>query len=586
VNRLRTSPSRLRALLLAAAGGLLLAYAAASLSILTLSADRVLHRAWRGYYVLSLVRGPDNEELSHQLEGRSGIAAVISRYTATEAVNTFSGQAVIPVNRLRERLDDLDPRFDPYLRSVQRLFLGPSAGGGRELFYLRSDLSPLALAVRLFRQPQLSAGSFRLLDLDLAARGLQLLLFAAFSGVLVAMQPRDRRRLIAGLGLLPWAAVVALGELPQLLFFFLVYPGCVRLAGAAHDYLKERLYFPRRSWASVLAGEARAHRAASVRAALFPGLLAAAALVLLGREGRPLSGAFVALGCELLLLPLLYLLLALDLTGGAHPPFQPLRLLHAPARRVLASWTTQPGGSGLTRGALPGMLLVALALLAYPAGWMQKRAVGPLMYLPRGESGPGDEELSWSNLRALAVSSAQDALPNLASYLSHCAFQEALAFGRPYGFPAMDERIRVSIYRHSAAGPAILRGERVVRQFKEAWLWETLASSPAQSVGRLLADQAVAAPVQAVRDTAALRLKGVGVEALLVVLFLGAFLLAGHHDLTGYALYGTTTLAPRRQPHGLWETPEPFPAVEYIPATTRNSPTRSPSAMPRSLPRP
>jgi hypothetical protein len=97
------------------------------------------------------------------------------------------------------------------------------------------------------------------------------------------------------------------------------------------------------------------------------------------------------------------------------------------------------------------------------------------------------------------LSGGPRALPNLADFLAHSAYQQSLAFQRPYRFPAPGERVYVSTY--AAAGAGYLQSRRVALRFSESWLSRTLASAAPGSVERMLVDQGRAGVVRWVAET-------------------------------------------------------------------------------------
>jgi hypothetical protein len=156
----------------------------------------------------------------------------------------------------------------------------------------------------------------------------------------------------------------------------------------------------------------------------------------------------------------------------------------------------------------------------------------------------GREGLSWSSLDELAGYSSGDGIPNLADFLTHQAYQESLIFARPYTFPQPGERLLISEYRIDRSNSRIYKTFRVVKQFKESWLYATLEASPPGSVARLLADQGFAGYLEvtpAVEPAFRYSLSGI-----LIILFLLQFLIPGHFNLTASALYATRNLTLRR----------------------------------------
>jgi hypothetical protein len=137
---------------------------------------------WNGYYLLASDRQTDGDPIERAFAG-SLTRAVPVRFTVFDR---FEEQ---PADRLAQRLDPLDPRFDPFLRTVGGYFLAMEASGeDRHLTYLRTDLAPFGLLLRLaLRSP---AAPLRVLDFDarrrLLAAGMVAAIALAELGVRVA----------------------------------------------------------------------------------------------------------------------------------------------------------------------------------------------------------------------------------------------------------------------------------------------------------------------------------------------------------------------------------------------------------------
>jgi hypothetical protein len=102
---------------------------------------------------------------------------------------------------------------------------------------------------------------------------------------------------------------------------------------------------------------------------------------------------------------------------------------------------------------------------------------------PRPVPVEGVADYSYPSLELL-WSSGPDLLPDVSDYLAHRAYQEGLTYGRSYGFPAPDERVRLSRYRANDDGTYSQFSEEVL-VFDDAWIQQTLQDAPL-GIGRLL----------------------------------------------------------------------------------------------------
>ncbi len=511
-----------------------------------LPADWFQSRLWRGYYSVFLPAEDPEVWL-----GFSG--PLVSRQSARVSFNTFAGLASIRVADLSSRLDSADPRQDPFLRSVDAYFRAPRG----EWVYARTRRG--LLAARLGR---LGPGR-QVLELDPVAALLRLLLLvgASLLVLLPARVPHVPRWLL-GLGLLPWVLGVPAGDLRDLLAFLLLYPlwirvmawaaarqtgasrqpGGARGAGpkkrvAAKGHGKRRPAGRGRERGAARAGgrlswlPAALQPAASALSAVKPALavlaLLGAVVFLLAAPGvRHLPGALFALAADLFLLAMLPAARRWERSRRAHPLFRALPILGT---------LRAPAGRRRQRLSVAAIAVpAALALLALAsAGALGLEARRRELSVPRLEPS-GARGLRWETLAALPLSADSLTPPHLADYLAHAAYQQSLAFQRPYRFPAPGERVYISAY--AAAGAGYAQSRRVAHRFAESWLPRTLAAAPPGSVERLLVDQGRAAVVRLVGEPQLLQELAPWPRAAALALFLMAC-------LTAAILSGTRTFA-------------------------------------------
>ena len=506
-----------------------------------LPADWLHSRLWKGYYTVYLPSPPPAwNSASDPAAPPGSVGPLVSRQRATVSFNTFDGLASIRVAELPARLDSADPRQDPFLRSVDAYFRRPPG----EWVYVRTRRGPLAAGLG-----RLGPGR-QVLELDPVAALIRLLLLAGAS-LLVLLPARvpNVPRWLLGLGLLPWALGVGTGDLRDLLAFLLLYPFWVRAmvwaaarqpvaarsaspkarpAGKGRKKSKQgsgRRGKPRRaakaawrpSWLSAALEPAVKAVAAAKPALAALALLGAVVFLLAAPGARHLLGALIALAADLCLLAMLPAARRWERSQRAHPLFRALPILGTLRKRA---------GRRRQRLSVPALAVpAALALLALAsAAALSLEARRRDLSAPRLEPSSGARGLSWETLAALPLSSDPLAPPHLGDYLAHMAYQQNLAFQRPYRFPAPGERVYVSTYAEAGAG--YVQGRRVARRFAESWLPRTLAAAPPGSVERMLVDQGRAAAVRRVGEPQLLRELAPWPRAAAVALFLLACLTA------------------------------------------------------------
>ncbi|MDE0027143.1 MAG: hypothetical protein OXP69_22250, partial [Spirochaetaceae bacterium] len=130
--------------------------------------------------------------------------------------------------------------------------------------------------------------------------------------------------------------------------------------------------------------------------------------------------------------------------------------------------------------------LTGAAALAAAAGALLLPAGGDA-HVPRPDPAAARAPATLAEL-ARFHPGAEPRLPVLADYVTHLAYQQTLAVGRPYRLPAPGERVTVDDYRRTADGRMAVQ-QREVARFTEAWLAGALADAAPGSVAALLAAQ-------------------------------------------------------------------------------------------------
>jgi hypothetical protein len=267
---------------------------------------------------------------------------------------------------------------------------------------------------------------------------------------------------------------------------------------------------------------------------------------------RPAAVVFLAAGLGVLInLPGPSTGVLLAAAGGAAAAgflyctflLQDSRVLHQPFRALPILRRLRPKRSGPAPAVTLHLILAFIVLGSYPLLRLGAAVSEANPATVRMQS-IGFDELSWRSLQALSVYSSPNGIPNLADYLTHRAYQESLIFGRPYELPEPGERILISSYKVDPRSGRINKTARVVKQFKESWLYETLEAAPQGSVARLFADQGFPGTLEIA--PAAQPVGRYGVSVLVIILYLLQFLVPRHINLTASALYATRSLTLRR----------------------------------------
>jgi hypothetical protein len=397
-------------------------------------------RLWLGYQTLAVRSDVVRARGAADIASRLGPGAV-SDVTATAAFWDFGGQGRVPYAMLDERLDPRDPRRDRYIDAAAGYF--HASGAGREWWvaYVPSVRSGFRSWVTLAGALGLPLhGEWRLAEFDPLEKILSLLAVFAFA-VLLALSLEESRRAavtIAVAASLLWTPFLLSGSVAQLavclivlLSWFPLLRACLHLR-AWDGQLLRALRRPFRLFACVAA-------AALVTSTLVPGFSLSRLLAFLS----PLASSLLLL-C---LIPALNLLAAGQ--RGRRRVFQPIPIVRPqadPARSAPAYFAP--------------LALVFIALLSLTRG----------VALPTPRIFLGARDFGWTSLARAGRDTRVQGLPGFAALVTHEAFQQTMAFGRPWKAPRRDERVTVREYTTDPSSAATGARLRTVKIFDSAWL--------------------------------------------------------------------------------------------------------------------
>ena len=419
-------------------------------------------QVWRGYYTLAVTGAAP--ELIERLQA-AGLGTVIAAASARERVTTFGGYELVRVAELDARFDPLDPRYDPYLRAVGDWFAAGPDGRAARIVYVASALPPASFAARIARAHAGTGVRWEISGLPWRSLVLALLWYVTAAAAVIVPRGAVPRGWRAAFGL-PWLFLVAQGGLPAAFVAISAHLALVRLAGLAAV----------RGTAAPPTRSVRGGTAATARGVWLV-LPAAAAAVAGALVAATPAGALVAVMARYLAIGSLWsaALAACAALAGALPP-----RTQRPVRRSPAA------GTGLQAPDDPlAARLCAAAALAATAAALALPAAGVHVARPDPASAGGPVTLA---AMARFSPGPEPRLPVLADYVTHLAYQQTLAVGRPYRLPAPGERVTVDHYRRTAAG-RVQREQHEVARFTEQWLAEALAGAPDASIASLLAAQ-------------------------------------------------------------------------------------------------
>jgi hypothetical protein len=446
----------------AAQAGVVLACALAAVVLTSLAgiSERPT-RIWRGFYTLLIrqdrVRAGALEKVAHALG-----PGVVSERTATVSYWSFTGVQTIPVDLIDTRIDPSDPRHDRVMDDLPGYFRRPGPGGGRSIVYVPAlrvpvvDFLSIAAVLGLPWQGTWSLEEFDPIEFLVSAACLLALaaLLAHPSG-----KGGRERLFLAGAGTLLWIPFLLPGGIARLSLSLLLlaawFPAVQSLV-EFHGWDKKLLREARRPIVMFLAA------AGGGFVLLVPGSGFSAAAVV--------SYAGSAAGSVLLVVAMALL------WGKAHRPRR-RRKVFDPV--PIVKTTDAPHHPRPASFVLPFAAVLVVATIGI------LRSVP----LPTPVAVPGARDFSWESLSRLSRENRAEGLPDVSDLAAHEAYQETLAFGRPWGLPRRDERVYVREFSTNPGTGTIVPVMRRVKVFDAEWLAAAFRNPPAGSIEALLVSQ-------------------------------------------------------------------------------------------------
>ncbi len=413
---------------------------------------------WKGFQVLCVDSGTDVRNVEKGVND-AGLAS-ISRYSSTVEFFDYSRFSQIPAAYIADRLDDLDPRFDDYLRGITGYFTAEVDDTRRDLIYVETGLPPRGLESIL--EPVIGPSGWEVMGTGGGGEYAACLAMAAVSAAVIFLL--GRRRFSDLIGLIPWLPPLVL--FPSV--FSPVFPVIMLLWFGFADTLDATFL------KSLHTEEPSAViRASCVQGVPFSFAFAPALLFMIG-AGRGLFGAAVLLCvfCGTVSLTALWMFVKIGhFERQEHPLFFMIPIAERKGRRPVF------------RKFIPILTSVFFSIMCFlTPSFFQNGAGYPLPQPLRGT-----KEISWDSLALLERSGRGGDLPDLSDYLTHIAFQEGYPYGREYRFPVRGEAVSVS--RFEWDGRVIGKTGLTVREFTDEWYEDIMAHAAVQGITKLLVMQ-------------------------------------------------------------------------------------------------
>jgi len=410
---------------------------------------------WAGYQTL-LVRGS-----AAQAEAMSALIArlgpgIVSEVTSPFEFWNFTGLSAATYADLNRRLDPSDPRRDRFIDGASGYFHAAGAGGEWHIAYIPAARTSLRLWLRISAALGLPfRGEWRLVEFDPLSK---LLSLAAVFGlaVLLALAQEERRRAslaFALAGALVWTPFLLSGGLARFALPLILLP----------------TWFPLMRADIPLRGEGRDIARLKRPLLVYGGTAVASCVLVLITSG--LSGSNLAGFLSPLAVSLLMLLLPAVFREAGHRYHQ--RMIFEPVPIV------RPKSDALRSRPL-ALMVAAVSLVLISLLFFER---GPALPTPLPIARARD--FSWGALDRMKQASRAAVLPDFLGLVTHAAFQETIAFGRPWRPPEMDERVYIREFALDPVTGAMVARQKMVKVFDATWLASVRRRATPGSLGAL-----------------------------------------------------------------------------------------------------
>lgn len=409
---------------------------------------------------------------------------VLSRQNVMVSFTVFGGMEQVSLSELPHRLLPEDPRYDPYMKSVDRFFQSPSHPDWEVVYYISELSEPQFVRHISALQSEYPEGILYVRNRSLPAWVRPFIYAAGLSLLVLGLASSGRHRFWVTLAGVPLVVTAHAGN--PVVFCSIAVAFCIWQRG--YIQLAERLRF-------VLHHPGTRFSNPGTRRAIVSGALLLPALPL---GVGYFSGQAILVAIILLTLVLQVLVSILGLAW--------IRLLEQRRdHRIFLPVSIRPRYRIKLVEFAPVLLLICAGSMflfilgegrGNSPGWQAMKIPQPVT--DSVQSG-GSHDLEHDELVAGIIDLAAQrglvqyegtALPGLADFIAHRAYQTAFAYGRPYGFPQLDESVLLSGFQRNGSG--LEMRDEVRFQFTNSWLSDTVQQPPG-TIEQLLLNQGYSA---------------------------------------------------------------------------------------------
>jgi hypothetical protein len=479
---------------------------------------------WKGYYTVIVDSRIPDDILYDGLE--SCRFSYIAANNTPVYVTGFDSLDEVMLVRVPDRLEEMDPRYDPYIRNLSNLYQTTYRGKHWKVFFIKDNVSLISASTQLKKALKSASGvqniEFHFLDWNIPSRILNLSIFLIYALIVTLLNGSFKN--ISLFAFIP----------------LLLHATCGGYYGFTTAILLMTGYFIGiKEWESAFRhflnyGQWELTASKLIESALMLCILIFVSLFLLIPNPRPASG-LLSLAVSIFSLAAIFVFQSINTRQKheeqEHRIFYPLQLM----RKI-------PNKERRFPGMIHPVFMIAILLFPLFASIeLSEKTEG----IPKPIKYSDIQSFSWSNLEKLSLLSESASLPNLANYITHRAYQDALLVSRKFEFPQRNKVIQIDEFEQS--GEKIEKSDRDFLRYDDSWFARVLLNAESAGFTGLLMKQD--SPVGVTRYAAS----GTRIDVskipqhffICILVFFAAFFVNG--SLTAQSIYGIRNLLIRRR---------------------------------------
>jgi len=416
---------------------------------------------WKDYYLLCVKKGYDYKE---KLSGFVWDDIICYENTSIN-LSVYNDIEEVALENLDSRLDERDPRLDPYMKELGDYFFGDDSWN---YIFIPSNKPVQYVFINLFFSLPGYGTQWIISDFNISREILSILFTVVF--FLLIFNLKDKNRMFTSFSFIPWLVIILTGSFYDLITFFIVFPALFLIIDIGVDLLKINFYFSDKSIKDNPDFKNLAGRFLYLIISVIVSFLSRITNDNLFIElFRILFPVFSCFG----ILSLYYYFNKIRINQSSHTPFYPVSILRENKWKKLNK---------------PVLILIPLMIILVPIIFSIEAPLSRIK-VPAPYVLKGAEDFSWNSLEMLNKYEPDSSLPDISDYVIHMAFQEGFVYGAEYQFPEGNRELIVDSYKENSVSGEIEKYYEVVLKFDQLWLEKILGSIQRGSLPKLLLDQ-------------------------------------------------------------------------------------------------